>query len=101
MQHVANDRHRNTTEVTLLPIVDSNPANSNCMYFALSCVVSQAWLLNVVMVCITFDQPLWLKAVEICRASGLDVFCRLGGLHMLMSYIGSVGKVFIAGSGLK
>ena len=78
MQYVANDRNRDTSEVMQLPIVGLNPYDSNCMYSTLSCVVSQAWLLNAVTECNTFDQSLWLKAIEICRGSGLDVFCRLG-----------------------
>jgi len=61
---------------------------------------SQAKLLNVVKPCITFDQPLWQKKVEICRSSELDVFCRLGGFHMLLSFIGSIGSA-MAGSGLE
>ena len=100
MQHISTDENRGMSEVMLLPIVDLNPSDSNCMYSTLSYVVGQARLLNVVTPCITFEQPLWLKAVEICRGSGLDVFCRLGGFHMLMSYMGSIGKV-MAGSGLE
>jgi len=30
----------------------------------------------------TFDQPLWLKAVEIRASNSLSVVCRLGGFHM-------------------
>lgn len=66
----------------------------------MSYIVSQAQLLNVVTPCITFEQVLWLKAVKISRGSGLDVFCRLGSFHMLMNFIGSIGKV-MAGSGLE
>ena len=84
----------------LLPTVDLNPSDDNCMYCTLSFVVSQARLLNVDTLCVTFDQLLWLKVVKICRGSGLDVFCRLGGFHMSISYIGSVGKV-MAGSGVE
>ena len=49
--------------------------------------------------CITFDQPLWLKAVEISAAKSLNILCRLGGFHTLMSFLGSVGTV-MKGSGL-
>ena len=43
----------------------------------------------------TFDQPLYQKATEIVAASrDLDkVVVRLGGFHMLMSYLGSIGHI--------
>jgi hypothetical protein len=50
--------------------------------------------------CITFDQPLYIKAVDICNAAKLDVVVRLGGFHTLMSFLGSVGYV-MRGSGLE
>jgi len=100
MQHISTDVNRSKSEVMLLPIVDLNPSDANCIYSMLVFIVGQARLLNVITPCVTFDQPLWLKAIEVCRGSGLDVFCGLGGFHMLMSYIGSIGKV-MEGSGLE
>jgi hypothetical protein len=41
-----------------------------------------------------------LKAVEISKAAGLDIVCRLGGIHLLMSILGAIGAV-MAGSGLR
>jgi hypothetical protein len=49
--------------------------------------------------CITFDQPLFIKAVDIVRASGLKVVVRLGGFHTLMNFLGAVGGV-MDGSGI-
>jgi hypothetical protein len=49
--------------------------------------------------CITFDQPLWLKAVEIVKAYNMNVVCRLGAFHVQMSFLGSIGSI-MAGSGL-
>ncbi|KAK3895921.1 hypothetical protein Pcinc_000394 [Petrolisthes cinctipes] len=51
---------------------------------------------------VTFDQPLYQKAAEIVAASrDLDrVVVRLGGFHLLMSYLGSIGKI-MTGSGLE
>ena len=48
----------------------------------------------------TFDQPLWLKAVEIAVSNKLDVTCRLGGFHVLMDFMGSIGGV-VSGSVLQ
>jgi hypothetical protein len=49
--------------------------------------------------CVTFDQPLWLKAVNIALSEQMNVVCRLGGFHVIMSYLGSMGTI-MAGSGL-
>ena len=50
--------------------------------------------------CVTFDQPLWLKAFNIVHAENLQIVCRLGGFHTLMSVLGSVGTL-MKGSGLE
>src|SRR6218665_1725628 len=100
MQHVSTGEHNGKSNVMFLPIVDLNPSDDNCIYSTLCFIVTQAKLLNVHTPCITFDQPLWIKAVEISRSSSMNVFCRLGGFHMLMSYLGSTGMV-MAGSGLE
>ena len=41
----------------------------------------------------TFDQPLWIKAVEIVAAKSLGIVVRLGGFHSLMSFVGSIGSL--------
>ena|SRR6218665_2066019 len=48
---------------------------------------------------ITFDQLLFLKSVETIKSKGMNVFCRLGGFHTLMSFLGSIGTL-MGGSGL-
>lgn len=54
---------------------------------------------------VTFDQPLYAKAVEmVFSAAPTDpmskIFVRLGGFHLLMSFLGSIGFI-MAGSGLE
>ena len=99
MQHVCVGDHPPLSEVQLLPILDLNPSDNNCIYSTLIFIEQQAKQLNIVTPCITFDQPLWLKAVEIIKASSMNVFCRLGGFHTLMSFLGSIGSL-MAGAGL-
>ena len=41
---------------------------------------------------ITFDQPLWFKALEIITAKDLKIVRTLGGFHMLMSFNRSIGE---------
>jgi len=74
MQHVSTGQHSRVSEVMLLPILDLNPCDVMCRYSTLCFVVSQAKLLNTVTPCITFDQPLWLEAVELNRSYSIDVF---------------------------
>lgn len=86
-------------DIRMLPIIDINPNNMSCIYSTLSFVEQQAKQLNMETACITFDQPLYIKAVEIVQSTGMNVVCRLGGFHVIMSYLGSIGKV-MEGSGI-
>lgn len=65
----------------------------------LNYIIDCSVTLGIEQPCIIFDQPLWLKTVEVCLAKGLNIVCRLGPFHMLMSYLGSLGSV-MSGSGL-
>lgn len=87
-------------EITFLPISDLKSTDETCIYSTLLFVIEQAKMLNVVTPSITFDQPLWLKATGIIADQKLDIVCRLGGFHTLMSYLGCIGEV-MKGSGLK
>ena len=87
--------------VLLLPTIDLNPTDKTCIYSTLLFIQDQAEGMNLPSACVTFDQPLWLKAMEIITAKGLDnVVCRLGGVHLLMSALGSIGYM-MKGSGIE
>ena len=88
------------SEIYLLPLIDLDPSDSTCIYSTLRYIEQQARNLNVVTPCVTFDQPLWLKAVSIIKAKDMKIVCRLGGFHMLMSFLGSIGAL-MQGSGLE
>jgi hypothetical protein len=62
-------------------------------------VIDRSKALGIDTPCVTFDQPLWLKAVEVSKAKGLNILCRLGPFHVIMSYLGSLGS-FMSSSGL-
>ena len=102
MQHVFSDHQHSISksEVLLLPIIDLNPCDETCGYSTLIYVQSQAERLNIPTPCITFDQPLWLKVVEIIKAKSMNIVCRLGGFHTVMSFMGSIGSL-MKGSGLE
>ena len=42
---------------------------------------------------VTFDLPIWLKAVYIITQANLPIIPRLGGFHLLKSYLGSLGNI--------
>ena len=94
MQHVfCNNRNSaSKSEIIYLPIIDLNPSDETCIYSTLIYIQSQAKELNILTPCITFDQPLWIKAVEIIKAKSMNVVCtyRLGGFHIMMSFLGSI-----------
>lgn len=91
---------RSKSCVTFLPMIDLNPNNEVCIYSTLRFVIDQAAKMQVQTPSITFDQPLWLKAMTIIKAEQLPVVCRLGGFHTLMSFLGSIGNL-MKGSGLE
>ena len=85
--------------VTFLPILDLNPSDSTCIYSVLNFISSQANTLGIQTPILTFDQPLWLRAMEIVRAKSLPIVLILGGFHLMMSYLGRIGGI-MKGSGL-
>ena len=102
MQHLFSDDQNSTprSEILFLPIINLNRSDETCIYSTLIYAESQAAKLNVPTPCITFDQPLWLKAIEIITAKSMNIVCRLGGFHTMMSFLGSIGSM-MKGSGLE
>ena len=56
-------------------------------------MIEEAKKLNIPSPDITFDQPLWQKAMGIIKEKNLQIVCRLGGFHILMSFPGSTGNL--------
>jgi len=99
MQDVTVGEHPPCADIRLLPVIDMNPGDRSCILSTLLFIVNQAKLLNLETPCVTFDQPLWLKAIEVVQSESLNIVCRLGMFHMIMSFLGSIGVV-MCGSGL-
>ena len=91
MQSMKSETSLEKSDVHLLPITDMDPNNETCIYSTMIYVKEQALKLGLPTACITFDQPLWLKDVNINYSENLDIVVRLGGFHMLMSFLGSIG----------
>jgi len=101
MQHTAiSTKEFHKSSIKFLPIIDLNPSDETCIYSTLTFVINQARKLGIEVPCVTFDQPLWQKATGIIKDQNLQIMCRLGGFHTLMSFLGSIGKL-MTGSGLE
>jgi len=85
--------------ITMFPIIDQNPNDFSTIYSTLTYVDQQAKQLKLPTPCVTFDHPLWMKAIDVVYCEKLNIVCRLGPFHMLMSFLGILGKV-MSGSGL-
>ena len=86
--------------INFLPIIDLNPTDMTCIYSTLRFVLDQSAKLHIETPVLTFDQPLWLKATEIINAKCMPIVLILGGFHLMMSYLGSLGGL-MNGAGLK
>ena len=93
MQNISDGAYPGPSHISFLPIIDLNPNDETCIYSTLLFIQKQATYLNIETLVITFDQPLWLKATETIILKSLDIVCRVGGFHLLMSFLGSVGKI--------
>jgi len=64
MQHAFSGEGCAKSEVLFLPILDLSPSNETCIYSTLLYIENQALQLGIPIHCVTFDQPLLIKAVE-------------------------------------
>ena len=104
MQMVCEGHYADQSTISFLPMIDLEPKDMTCVYSTLSFICDHAKRYSVTQI-VTFDQPLWWKAMIIVTnepESGdlKSVVLRLGGLHIEMSSLGCIGHV-MAGSGLK
>jgi hypothetical protein len=101
MKTVLRNDNFQTSRIETLPFINLDPGNPSTIYTALCFAQTQSEKHNLKICPVTFDQPLYQKASEIVAASpDLDkVVVRLGGFHLLMSYLGSIGQI-MSGSGL-
>ena len=93
MQNITQRCSTQINQISFLPIIDLNPTDENCIYSALLYICDQENKLRVKVPSVTFHQPLWQKFVSITEEAKLRIFCRLGGFHMMMSYLGSIGNL--------
>ena len=102
MQHVTSQLETlyGTATVKFLLILDLNPSDETCIYSTLLFVIKEGQKIRILTPCITFDQPLWLKVMGVIKEKDLNIACHLARFHMLMNFLGSIGKLRV-GSGLE
>ena len=104
MQMVQKGEYPGQCSVLYLPMIDMDPNDFSCIYSTLCYVSSHAKKYNVTPI-VTFDQPLWWKALQIRETVPDDsdihsvVLC-LGGFHTIMSFLGCIGHI-MSGCGLQ
>lgn len=100
-KHLRHDK----SALVPLPFINHDPNNQSTIYTALVYAAKESEKLQQKKVFVTFDQPLCNKAFDILLAASPDsvlsrVEVRIGGFHLLMSFLGAIGKV-MGGSGLE
>ncbi|CAC5362573.1 unnamed protein product [Mytilus coruscus] len=103
MQMVQKGEYPGQSAFTFLPMIDMDPSDLSCIYSTLKFICSQAKSYGVKAI-VTFDQPLYWKALTIITNESTtselqSIILRLGGFHSEMSFLGSIGQL-MSGSGL-
>lgn len=104
MQGICHGKHPGKSSVMFLPIIDLDPTDMSCVYSTLLFISEHASRYAITPI-LTFDQPLWWKALTIQlkhpeNSSIKSIVLRLGGFHIMMSFLGSIGHL-MADSGLQ
>ena len=81
----ANDA-KQSTQIEVLPVIEGDPNDLDTIFTTLKELLRLAGFAIV-----TFDFPIWLNAVNIIKQANLPIIARLGGFHVLKSYLGSMG----------
>lgn len=103
MQLVQHGSYTGKPTVNFLPIIDMNPNDYTCINSTLHFICKNAEKYNASPT-VTFDQPLYWKSRTIIENEPVSscikgvVIC-LGGFHMKMSFLGTIGHI-MSGTGL-
>jgi hypothetical protein len=105
LERLTNSEYSDVTRVLQLPFIMSPPTDDETIYTSLTMAINEADKINLKTVFVTFDLPLFMKAVNIVLSAPTDsslkrIVVRLGGFHLIMSFLGTFGHI-MADSGLK
>ena len=98
MQMAVKGSKHDINRIDVLPFINVDPTRPDTIYSALSYVQT---LCEKQQLGIAPDQPLFIKASEMVHSSFdfARIVSRLGGFHLIMSYMGAIGAV-MRGSGI-
>ena len=85
--------------IKMLPIIYLKPTDPTCIYSRLLFVIDKAAKLGIDAPSITFDQQLWIIALEIVLEKYLKILILLGGFYKIVLFFGSIGTI-MDGSGI-
>ncbi|CAH2218497.1 jg2186 [Pararge aegeria aegeria] len=103
MESITNHLSYAKSRILFLPFVNAQPSNYDTIYTVLNQARLKSSEIDQKHCFVTFDQPLYYKAreiIECCKHELTSVIVRLGGFHLLMSFMGTIGFI-MDGSGLK
>ncbi|ELU13149.1 hypothetical protein CAPTEDRAFT_202590 [Capitella teleta] len=91
MQFASKRENYERTRIEILPFINRQPT----IYTALNFAREQSSLHGMETCFVTFDQPLYAKAIEIVASDEIlqRVMVKLGSFHLLVSFMGSVGYI--------
>ncbi|XP_045475385.1 uncharacterized protein LOC123686399 isoform X2 [Harmonia axyridis] len=85
------------SQIVCLPFINGPPSNLTTLNSSLHYAAAETRKLNRQTCFVTYDQPLYAKALSIVQESNSEelknVVVRLGGFHLLMSYLGAIGYI--------
>lgn len=98
-------KHHEKTSVLCLSFINAPPTSYDTIVTTLLCIIDKCKATNQSTCIVTFDQPLYWKACDMVGFADPDhdianVVVRLGGFHLLMSFLASIGFI-MHGSGLE
>ena len=97
MKSIHSKKNQIPQHIEYQPIIDRDPNDCTTIYTTLlQCIKEESPRIPV----ITFDLPIWMKAVDITRSKGLKIIPRLGGFHLSKSFLDTFRSIF-ADSGLR
>ncbi|CAG9814961.1 unnamed protein product [Phaedon cochleariae] len=92
------------SKIVCLPFINAPPSEYATVYTSILVAIGECKALNQKTCVVTYDQPLYWKARDVVANNSFpelnSVVVRLGGFHLLMSFMGAMGTI-MAGSGLK
>lgn len=103
MEAITYTQSYEQSKILALPFISLPPTEYNTVLSALNYAAEETKKSKQTMCFVTFDQPLYIKAKDIVSSNQngdlSNVIVRLGGFHLLMSYLGSIGYI-MDGSGI-